>query len=281
MSELDQPDEPTTNPDFANSQGSLAAASSSVPEPVESNENRVETEDLHTSLTNGQAEPVEEILSDAAALELMGDVERNGPPSEPVVASAAPVEPADLVFPAPAKPPSLPALLDAVQTLGEQVNGRLEALQSLVERELRAEMTRERVVDRLHAELQEYKQDLLLKVMRPLFVDLIQLHDDIGKMADSRPSASAESGSESEPNMVRPLLDSIRTAIEDILYRQGVEPFEEEQATFDAKRQRAVTTVPTEDPDLIKTVAARLRKGFQAGEKIIRPEIVSVYTLKK
>ena len=55
-------------------------------------------------------------------------------------------------------------------------------MQALFEREARAEATREKVVDRLHAELQEYKQDLLLKVMRPVFVDLIQLHDDIGKM---------------------------------------------------------------------------------------------------
>ena len=57
-----------------------------------------------------------------------------------------------------------------------------------LEREARAEATRERVVDRLHAELQEYKQDLLLKVQRPIFVDLIQLHDDIGKMIEARPA---------------------------------------------------------------------------------------------
>ena len=56
----------------------------------------------------------------------------------------------------------------------------------LFEREIRAEATREKVVDRLHAELQEYKQDLLLNILRPVFIDLIQLHDDIGKVAVSR-----------------------------------------------------------------------------------------------
>jgi molecular chaperone GrpE len=170
-------------------------------------------------------------------------------------------------------------VLEAVRVLGDEVNNRLEVIQAMVEREIRAEMTRERVVDRLHAELQEYKQDLLLKVMRPVFVDLIQLHDDIGKMEEARQSSGEEGDAESDP--VRVLLESIRTGIEDILYRQGVEPFEEEQGIFDARRQRAVTTVPTEDPELNKTVAARLRKGFQSGDKVIRPEIVSVYTLKK
>ena len=80
---------------------------------------------------------------------------------------------------------------------------------------------------------------------------------------------------------VRGTLDSIRTAIEDILYRQGVEPFRLEGEEFDPRRQRAVTTVPTEDPQRNKTIAARLRPGFQAGDKLIRPEIVSVHTLKK
>ena len=42
-----------------------------------------------------------------------------------------------------------------------------------------------------------------------------------------------------------------------------------------------MTTVPTDDPERNKTIAGRLRQGFQAGDKLIRPEIVSVYILKK
>ncbi|HZW31043.1 MAG TPA: nucleotide exchange factor GrpE, partial [Isosphaeraceae bacterium] len=68
-------------------------------------------------------------------------------------------------------------LVDAVRELKDQVTRRLDAVQTILERELRAEAARERVVDRLHAELQEYKQDLLLRVQRPIFLDLIQLHD--------------------------------------------------------------------------------------------------------
>ena len=72
----------------------------------------------------------------------------------------------------------------------------------------------------MHAELQDYKQDLLLKVQRPMFVDLIQLHDDIGKMIDAQSNDDADRSAG-----VKELLGSIRTGIEDILYRQGVEPF--------------------------------------------------------
>ena len=77
------------------------------------------------------------------------------------------------------------------------------------------------------------------------------------------------------------LMHGFQQGIEDILYRQGVEPFEIEGDIFDPRRQRAIATVPTDDPALNKTIAARLRKGFQAGDKVIRPEVVSVYAHKK
>ncbi|MDR3632915.1 MAG: nucleotide exchange factor GrpE [Isosphaeraceae bacterium] len=169
------------------------------------------------------------------------------------------------------------ATLAALATLGDSLHRRLEGLHTLFEREIRAEATREKVVDRLHAELQEYKQDLLLNVLRPVFVDLIQLHDDIGKIVAAHPLA------EGEPRRLLDLMAGFQQGIEDILYRQGVEPYSLEGDTFDPKRQRAVATVPTDDPSQNKSIAARHRKGFQAlaGEKLIRPEIVSVHALRK
>ena len=146
------------------------------------------------------------------------------------------------------------ALFDAIKGLGDQLGRRLDSLQTTFERELRAEATRERVVDRLHAELQEYKQDLLLKVQRPIFIDLIQLHDDIGKMIEARAPADARA---SDRRPLRGILESIQTAIEDILYRQGVEPFAVEGTRFDPRKQRAVSTLATDDPELNKTSRRR------------------------
>ena len=174
-----------------------------------------------------------------------------------------------------AAPVDLGPALEAIDALGRDLRARIDTLTTAFDREVRAEGTREKVVDRLHAELQDYKQDLLLNVMRPMFVDLIQLHDDIGKMGSSfleaggpdRLAASAE-------------FEKIRQGIEDILYRQGVEPFASEGDAFDARRQRAVSTVATSDESLARKVAERHRKGFVAGQKVIRPEVVSVYVYK-
>jgi molecular chaperone GrpE len=167
--------------------------------------------------------------------------------------------------------------LDAIAALGTTIERKLDTLQTLFEREIRAKQTREKVIDRLHAELQEYKQDLLLNVLRPVFVDLIQFHDHIGKRIAAQP-VREEDG---EASQFLDIMRSFQQEIEEILDRQGVEPFTEEGDTFDPRRQRAAATVPTDDPALAKTIAARLRKGFKAGEKVIRPEIVSLYTLRR
>lgn len=167
------------------------------------------------------------------------------------------------------------SVLIALAELGASLGQRIDALASAFDREVRAEATREKVVDRLHAELQEYKNDLLLNVMRPVFVDLIQLHDDVGKIV------AAQSGPSDDAARLLDLMRGFQQGIEDILYRQGVEPFSLDDDAFDPRRQRAFSTVPTDDPAQAKRVAARLRKGFRAGEKVIRPEIVSVYANRR
>jgi molecular chaperone GrpE len=149
---------------------------------------------------------------------------------------------------------------------------KIDGVQASLDREGRAEATREKVVDRLHAELQEYKNDFLLKVMRPVFLDLIQLHDDMGKRIDAQ--------ADSENDVAQALRD-YQQGIIDVLYRQGVEPFYADGDTFEPRHQRAIQTVATEDPELNKQVASRLRCGFQSGDKVIRPEMVSVYALRK
>jgi molecular chaperone GrpE len=255
MSQTDRPDDQTPVP--PDETDSALTDTGDWPAPATSDE-----------LADSNSEPdadYESLLEEAAAAE-----------REAQAASAQAPAPTPVTAPAVPMVDSTGAVLEAITGLGNQLEQRLIGLQTLFDREIRAEATRERIVDRLHAELQDYKQDLLLKVQRPMFVDLIQLHDDIGKMIDAQSTDDPDRSA-----VVKDLLRSIRTGIEDILYRQGVEPFTADGDEFDPRRQRSVTTVPTEEPERNKTIANRLRPGFQSGDRIIRPEIVAVYTLRK
>lgn len=156
---------------------------------------------------------------------------------------------------------------DLIQAFHQDIAGRLEQLRQLFEREVRAEATRERIVDRLHAELQEYKGDLVLQCLRPIFLDLIGMYDDLGKRLE---------GAEPDGPAAR-LARELQQEILDVLYRQGVEPFTVDEAGFDPRRQRAIATVPTGDAALVRTLARRIRPGFDRDGKLIRPELVAVY----
>jgi molecular chaperone GrpE len=234
----------------------------SIKEPTMPESNRPATDAAQTT-TQDERPPSDGaflVLEGALGLDVLeGLAEADGGP-ERALLEPLPVPPA-----AHPRTPGQPSLHEALAALGEDLGVRIDALKSTFERELRGEASRERIVDRLHAELQD-------------FIDLIQLHDDVGKMAVARAAADSEAPGTTS---FRVLMEAIQTAIEDILYRQGVEPFSLETDEFDPRRQRAISTSPTEDPTQSKKVAARIRKGFAAGDKLIRPELVSVFTLRQ
>jgi molecular chaperone GrpE len=161
----------------------------------------------------------------------------------------------------PAAAPDLdPRLLDALR----EVRAEMAGLRTAFDDKLREDGAAQQVIDRLHAELQKYKAGLVLELLRPIAQDLIRLADDLDRVACSSPE-------------VAPLLAGFQTTVEEVLARYGFEPFQTEEPTFDARRQRAVKSVPTDDPALDRQVAQRLRKGFRYQDRVVRPELVAVY----
>jgi molecular chaperone GrpE len=144
--------------------------------------------------------------------------------------------------------------------------GLLRTLHAAFEEKIKYDATRDRMIDRLHGELQEYKDDILLKLFRPLVLDLIVLHDNLGKWSSTGGST---------PTSVS--FTDVQSDLEDILYRYGYETFTVPENSFDARRQRVLRTVPTEDAALDGKISERLRKGFLYGGKVIRPECVAVF----
>lgn len=162
---------------------------------------------------------------------------------------------------------------DGTQELIARLVEEIAQLRTTFDEKIKHDHGRETVIDRLHSELQEYKADLMLKVLKPVVLDLINLHDDIGKIV------AAHHAGQGEPLLLK-LVGSFQSDVEDILYRHGFEAFTTDNPEFDPKRQRALRTLATVDASLDRRVAERLRKGFRYQDRIIRPEMVAVYTYK-
>jgi len=160
--------------------------------------------------------------------------------------------------------------------LGAQLRGlhnHLDCLDAKFDLKVRDDTVQKAILDRLHGEVQEYKTDLVLQMLKPILLDLIAMYDNLGRSIDV---AHATDGDVS-PLLVEHL-DRLRTEVVDALSRQGVESYVTPADVFDPRRQQAVKTLPAPSADQEGRIAERLRPGFTRGDRVLRPERVVVYT---
>lgn len=166
------------------------------------------------------------------------------------------------------------ALLEEVRKDVKAVRDAQTALHEAFEDKIHFDRAREAQLDRLHAELQRHKDDLLARVQLPILRDLIAVHDDLAKLLAHWEELPAE---RREWPALRRSLGTFAEQMVDVLSRYGVSPYEEEDAAFNPKTQRAVRAVPTPEAALDRRVARRVRPGYRYNERPLRPEEVDVY----
>lgn len=148
----------------------------------------------------------------------------------------------------------------------------MQHLRQDFEAKVKYDMSKERLIESLHRELQTYREGLHFRVLRPVFTDLITMHDDIGKVINTVPP-----GSDALFEQLRQTLTMFQEMVEDILRRNGAESFTVEGTAFQPSRQRILRVVPTTDFALDKQIARRVRKGFSYEEIVLRAEVVETY----
>ncbi len=167
---------------------------------------------------------------------------------------------------------SLPDAAALVARVAEVLDGGIARVLEAFDRKLAYDAHKDQLVDRLHAELQESKRNLLTQATRPLVLGLIQLHDSFGKTLDALRSEAQPPS----PERLFQALEGAQTDVELLLEQQGVQPFREPDAAFVPRRQTALRTVDG-PPDSANLVANRVRPGFECGTEVIRKERVVVY----
>jgi len=166
--------------------------------------------------------------------------------------------------------PAVPVWVDVLQQ-------KMEGLNQAFEAKLKYDSHREDTINQLHAELQIYKDDLVVQLIRPLLMDIIRLIDNQEKLVrDLRKKAPDELTAK---KLLR-LLEDGPEEWQEILERQGVEPFSSVEEVFDAKTQQPIPEL-TDDPDKDKRIAKRLKPGYRWRSQTLRQEQVKVYKYTK
>lgn len=173
----------------------------------------------------------------------------------------------------PSTPESEPAAIEAI-------NQRLSRLEALFETQIARNQNQKQMFDVIHREMKGYKENALLEAIhKPIIHNLIQLYDRFTLIESqlNRISEPFETRLKAELPQFRANLENLRFELEEVLYRMDVTPYEAPPKKLDRTLHKTVNTRETDDPDKDQEVAETHKTGFYWGEKVFRPEEITIF----
>lgn len=133
---------------------------------------------------------------------------------------------------------------------------------------------KDEMIDKLHKELDYYKQDAADRFVDQLMKAVIKIRKDMARLVTS------ENWKEMSADDLRREYQYCLEDITDLLEQQNVDPFSTEPGVdFDAAIHQAKVEA-TEDASLDKKVKESISEGYKKGDKVLIPERVIVYQYK-
>lgn len=130
------------------------------------------------------------------------------------------------------------------------------------------------MIDKLHKELEYYKQDAAGRFVEQLMKSVIKVRKDMSRLtsSDNWESMTADD--------LRREYQYCLEDITDLLEQQNVDPYRSESGTdFDASIHQAKVE-STDDVTLDKKVKESISEGYKKGDKVLIPERVIVYQFR-
>jgi molecular chaperone GrpE len=157
-----------------------------------------------------------------------------------------------------------------------EIKDLLFELSSQFDSKLKYDKHKDEIIDKLHAENQAYKNDLIKRTIMPFVNEIIFLIDDYSNLFKKYSDMDI---SEVDTAKLLKQFGNIPDDLMELLNKNGIESFsgEGEGEDVDFSKQKVIKTVPTNDPEKDKTVCEVIKKGFMMDGKIIRQEYVSCY----
>lgn len=158
------------------------------------------------------------------------------------------------------------------------IEHQLESLHQEFQDKLKYDAHKEKMIDNLYQELQEYKNDLVKKHMASVVTDIIKIIDDIRKLTYHY--RAKDPTAEDLPKLLD-MIEDIPADLENLLSWQGINPFTCDDGVFDPRRQRVMRGIDTPDKSEDRTVAESIRPGYEWDGVVIRHEMVDVFKYKE
>jgi molecular chaperone GrpE (heat shock protein) len=131
---------------------------------------------------------------------------------------------------------------------------------------------KEKLIDKMHEELQKLKADLYKNLVRPVLLDVIHIRDNMHRM-------EADLNKKYPEGMV-PIKTFSEYSVDlaDLLEEHGVEIFEEKTgAPFIPVKQKVINRLVTNEEDRSGIIARSISSGYIYNGQVISPQRVDVY----
>lgn len=154
---------------------------------------------------------------------------------------------------------------------------KVELMNQLFVKKIQHTEYEEEIVDRMHSELQRYKEDLYSQLVRPILLDIIEIRDSIIRITNVYKEKSEE-----ERNIPLKMFSDYAYDIQDILEKNSIDIFQSKEGDdFNPINQKIVKKVKTFKEELHGKIATSLNSGYDYNGKIISKEKVAIYVYEK
>lgn len=131
---------------------------------------------------------------------------------------------------------------------------------------------KEKLIDKMHEELQKLKADLYKNLVRPVLLDVIHIRDNMRRMETDL--------NKKYPDGIVPIktFSDYYLDLGDLLDAHSVEIFEEKPGTpFIPGKQKVVNRMATSNKDLTGIIVRSISSGYIYNCQVISPQRVDVY----
>ncbi len=156
----------------------------------------------------------------------------------------------------------------------EAIQQVLATLQEMFDDKIAEDTHKSGLFDNMHRELTKFQNGALDKIVDTIALDIIQLVDST--KGYYRVYETKEPTEENYQKLLR-IVKGIAEDMQDILYRQSIESYKVTGHEVDARRQKIIQTVPTDNPARNNLIAVRTADGYEKDGKVLRPERIKIF----
>ena len=160
----------------------------------------------------------------------------------------------------------------------DEIKDALAKLQKSFDEKIARDEHKNVLFDNMHRELTKYQNGALDKRIDSMALDIIMLSDNVKRVIAQ--NENVEPNEESFKKLIRQL-QGIYEELEDILYRENIEPYSVAGDDVDVKKQKIIGAIDTDDESLNNKIAERGIEGYEKEDRVLRRENVKIYKYKE